>query len=226
MKRPIVPAKQQMDLPHFAVDTAFVQVLSGQLRDGLIAQIGPSALAVWLIIRTFARHRDGRAYVQTKDIQKLTGLSHPTTKKAVKTLVDANLMRVCEDGKKRRYYLFDRLPYVSLGPGEDDADGFDRMEMGERDGMVEIKYVPALASTARSEIAAWAGGGPKPSVHGVQFVGLQAVQEANIEVARVKTLVVERVELADGTLFDPSTTFGKKAARILAKKTKDDDEGG
>ena len=103
------------------------------------------------------------------------------------------------------------------------------METGDKDGFVEVKWVPALAGAARADIASWAEGGERPSqVNGVQLVGLQGVKEQTVEVARVKRLVVESVELPDGTQldFDPNSPFGKRAVRVLAKKADEGSEEG
>jgi DNA-binding Lrp family transcriptional regulator len=205
--------RQQLDLPLRAIDLSFVQVLTQQLRAGLIAEIGVGAFAVLTLIRATARTKDGRSYVSSIELGKATGLSQPTVRKAIDRLLSRGLVQAFTDGSRKRYFVIDQIPYLNA----DDADlttAIERLDAGENDGKVVVRYIPAEAANVRQQLASWAKEGTAVTSPNVQVVPAQVVGQQVVKEAYIERLVVGEVVRADGTPLDDEGPFTRRLAKL------------
>ena len=83
----------------------------------MAATIGLNAFGVWIAIKSHADYNTGECWPGMRRLGDLTGLSTGTVQKAVKTLVDAKLLRIVSEGagaRSTRYVARERLD-VRLG---------------------------------------------------------------------------------------------------------------
>lgn len=222
-KRQLVRRNRQLELemPVHASDLTFFYMFSAEIQRGLVARLGTSAFAVWVVLRSYARVVDGRVYLSLSDLHKATGLSVNTIRQAIAKLEGEKLVQVVMDGKqKRRYFVVDLVPFKTI-QNEDMTTALEALDKGERDGLVAVRYVPKTASRDRQEVQTWMQGGFAPSSPNVQLVGAQTVLHQHVEhqhvhvhvhptdsaeptlpafireaVERVRTLQVERTKQA------------------------------
>jgi hypothetical protein len=178
--------------PLRAVDLQFVQLMTQQIRAGVIRDVGSSVFAVWVVIRAFARNKDGRSYVTSRELGEATGLSQPTVRKAVEVLVERSLVQVFTDGSKKRYFVVDHLPYLDL-KGSDLEEGLERLVSGENTGKIVVRYVPSEAAAARRQIEKWSEEDAPVASPLVQVVPAQVVAQQVVKEAYIDTLYVRKV---------------------------------
>lgn len=171
----------ELEMPVHASDLTFFYMFSAEIQRGLVARLGTSAFAVWVVLRSYARLADGRVYLSLSDLHKATGLSVNTIRQAITKLEDEKLVQVMLDGKqKRRYFVVDLVPFKTV-QNEDLTTAMEALDRGEKDGMVAVRYVPKTASRDRQEVQTWMQGGFAPSSPNVQLVGSQTVLHQHVE---------------------------------------------
>jgi DNA-binding transcriptional regulator YhcF (GntR family) len=84
------------------IDTSFETLQRDLFASGMAAVIGPNAFVVWLAIKAHADNNTGVCWPSVRKLAEVTGLSSPTVQKCLKTLTDANLLRVASGGKGTR----------------------------------------------------------------------------------------------------------------------------
>ena len=84
------------------IDTSFFTNQRDLFTSGMAAQIGMNAFGVWLAIKSHADFNTGHAWPGMRTLADLTGLSLASVQKCVKTLLDAKLLRLVEEGKGKR----------------------------------------------------------------------------------------------------------------------------
>lgn len=210
--------RHQLDLPLRAIDLSFVQMLTQQLRAGLIREVGVSAFAVLTMIRSACRNKDGRSYISSVELGEATGLSQPTIRRAIDTLTSKSLVQVFTDGSKKRYFILDHLPYLNTKGDTDLTTAIERLDSGESDGKVMVRYIPGEAATVRQQIANWAAEGAALTAPGVQVVPAQVVNQQLVKEAYIERLVVGEVVRADGTPLVSDEETGPFQRRVLKRQ--------
>jgi len=99
------------------IDTSFETLQRDLFASGMAATIGMNAFGVWIAIKSHADYNTGECWPGMRRLGDLTGLSTGTVQKAVKTLIDAKLLRIVSEGagaRSTRYVARERLD-VRLG---------------------------------------------------------------------------------------------------------------
>lgn len=99
------------------IDTSFQTLQRDLFASGLAARIGMGSFGVWLAIKSHADYNTGECWPGMRRLGELTGLSLGGVSNAVRTLVDARLLRVLSSGRGKRgnrYIARERLD-VKLG---------------------------------------------------------------------------------------------------------------
>lgn len=84
------------------IDTSFETLQRDLFASGMAAEIGMNAFGVWLAIKAHSNYQTGVCYPSVRKLADLTGLSTTTVQKSLKTLTEANLLRVESEGKGTR----------------------------------------------------------------------------------------------------------------------------
>jgi DNA-binding transcriptional ArsR family regulator len=117
---------EQLDL---GIDYGWFHVLRARVMDGLISEIGETALAVYVTLKAHADHHTGRAQPSQDRIAKLIGKSVDTVGRATKVLIEHGLIQEEKRGRYKEYVLMEQAPVL------------DR-STGTPQGTVDWQYVP------------------------------------------------------------------------------------
>ena len=126
------------------IDTSFETLQRDLFASGMAATIGMNAFGVWIAIKSHADYNTGECWPGMRRLGDLTGLSTGTVQKAVKTLVDAKLLRIVSEGagaRSTRYVpmrLRTQLDNISnaLKSGKSDPEAFANCEIIPGSGFV------------------------------------------------------------------------------------------
>jgi hypothetical protein len=95
----------------------FSKIPHSLIDSGILAQLKPSELKVYLVINRFAHYQTGIAYPTVKVISQLSGVSKNNIAKATQVLVKKRLMEKTKSAKKYRFrncYRIVRLKGINL----------------------------------------------------------------------------------------------------------------
>lgn len=130
-----------------SIDTSFSTGQNDAFKSGLVKEIGLSAYAVWMAIKSHANYSTGKASPGMRELAEETGLARNTVAKAVDTLVGARLLRIVKEGRGRTGQTY--IPRERL-----------EVRLGEHVVCtVVIDYVPATLGSKIKRIGAVVNGG-------------------------------------------------------------------
>jgi hypothetical protein len=98
-----------------SVDTTYQTQQRDMFESGLAAQIGASALAVWLAIKSHADFATGESYPGVRRLMELTSQASATVQKALRTLQEWHLLRISRKIGQRHYYIARERVSVRVG---------------------------------------------------------------------------------------------------------------
>jgi hypothetical protein len=122
------------------LNRSYIITQSDVFESGLVRQIGAHAFTVWPAIKTHADYATGECWPGMRRLAEITGLSTSTVQAAVKTLVDAKMLRIISGGsgtRSNRYVARERLD-VLLG--------------GRKLCTIVVDYIPSRLFTQLQEI--------------------------------------------------------------------------
>lgn len=121
---------EQSELPlDLHADYGWFHIMKPRLVKGLIAEIGETAWAVYTIIKAHADHRSGRSDPSHERIGELIGKGTETVRRAIKVLIEHDLLRQTKKGRHNEYQLLESAPLI------------DR-KSGSPEGSADFNYVP------------------------------------------------------------------------------------
>lgn len=165
---------RQLELPVFAGNVDWFVMLAGEMKRGLIGELGVHNFAVWCALRANT-NLDGRIYATIKTLQTQTRMSKPTIIKAIAFLEERQLLQVLRDEKHHRYYIIDHIPYRRI-EGEDLNGAIQSINDGQAEGMLAIRYVPKTAARDRADVQNFLKHGAPPAQNpNIQLVKPQVV---------------------------------------------------
>lgn len=136
----------EKQLALFSADTRFVLVVCSLFSSGLAAELGTTAVVVFLVLRSSANFQTGLVYLGLREISRQAGISVSTTRRALTELERRGLIarRQPHPNGRTIYTLTDQLPV------------FQRDEKGEKQpaGTLAIPFVPQAASRNLEEARA------------------------------------------------------------------------
>lgn len=216
---------RQLELPVFAGNVDWFVMLAGELKRGLIGELGVHNFAVWCALRSNA-NLDGRIYATIKTLQLQTKMSKPTVIKAIAFLEDRQLLQVLRDEKHHRYYVIDHIPYRRIH-GEDRDGAVASINEGQPDGVLTVRYVPKTAARDRADIQHFLMSGAPPSQNpNIQLVkattqlvmGDQHVHvygDLHIHLPATSTTTDDTKPRSDDDTADELSPFHAAAARMI-----------
>lgn len=138
--------KQPHQLALFSADTRFVLLVTSLFSSGLAAKLGPSAVVVFLVLRSSANYQTGKVFLGQRLIAEQAGITTKTARTALATLEAHGLITRHQPHANARtiYTLTDRIPV------------FQRDDDGEKQpaGTLAIPYVPVVAAARLNEARA------------------------------------------------------------------------
>jgi Helix-turn-helix domain len=138
--------KQPHQLALFHADTRFVLLVTSLFSSGLAAKLGPSAVVVFLVLRSSANYQTGKVFLGQRLIAEQAGITTATARRALATLEAHGLITRHQPHANARttYTITDRIPV------------FQRDDEGEKQpaGTLTIPYVPVVAAARLNEARA------------------------------------------------------------------------
>ena len=98
-----------------SIDTTYQTQQRDMFESGLAAQIGVSAVVVWMAIKSHADFATGESYPGVRRLMKVTDQASATVQKALKTLQECHLLRISRKVGQRHYYVARERLSVRVG---------------------------------------------------------------------------------------------------------------
>lgn len=105
---------QQMDL--FGFDLTFIKMLRKQVFDGEVADMGPNALSVLVVLRALAPISGISTHPTIETIMEYSGIGRKAVREAIKRLTSRKYIEVLKIGRKNVYKLLEKVKLESLDP--------------------------------------------------------------------------------------------------------------
>lgn len=137
------PAQQ---LALFAADTRFVLLVTSLFSSGMAAELGPTAVVVFLVLRSNANFTTGEVHIGQRLIAEQAGVTTLTARKALTALEKRGLITRRQPAPRARtvYTITDVIPVFR---SDDD-------ERKEKAGVLTLPYVPRHATDALNDARA------------------------------------------------------------------------
>lgn len=91
------------------VDASFMYGQRDLFTSGLVAEIGPSAYAIWQAVKWHADYSTGKSFPSVRRLADMVGINRETAAKCLHVLEDAKLLRWTPRGRGRSYIARERL---------------------------------------------------------------------------------------------------------------------
>lgn len=98
-----------------SVDTSFQTMQRDLFNSGMAAHIGMNAFGVWLAIKNHADYNTGECWPGMRRLAELTGIGSSSVQRAIKTLIEAKLLRVDPSKRKGNTYVARERMDIRLG---------------------------------------------------------------------------------------------------------------
>lgn len=139
------PTTSPAQLALFAADTRFVLLVTSLFSSGLAAQLGPTAVVVFLVLRSNANFTTGEVFIGQRLIAEQAGVTTLTARRALQQLEARGLIRRRQAHSRARtvYTITDVIPVF-----KNDA------ERSEQVGTFQVPFVPKHATELLNEAKA------------------------------------------------------------------------
>lgn len=104
--------------PDIAVNTTWYIILRGMILNGIIAEIGEGAFAVYNVIKAHTDLGSGRSFPSRKTIAELIGKSEDTVDRYLQTLYQHKLLNCDKSGRHNIYTINEKIPMLNSNNGE------------------------------------------------------------------------------------------------------------
>lgn len=125
------------------IDTTYLTQQRDMFASGLMAQIGPHALAVWLAIKSHADFATGEAWPGVRRLMEQTGLASATVQKAIKRLHEARMLREARRMGQIVVYVARERMDVRIGPRVICTIVVDYVPLAMRERLAKLKAAAA-----------------------------------------------------------------------------------
>lgn len=127
----------------FAADTRFVLLVTSLFSSGLAAELGPTAVVVFLVLRSNANFTTGEVFIGQRLIAEQAGVTTLTARRALLVLEARGLIRRKQAHSRARtiYTITDVIPVFK----NDDPD------RKEQAGSLQVPFVPRHATELLNE---------------------------------------------------------------------------
>lgn len=93
----------------FEAQMHWLHIFQAMIEQGYIAEIGPHAFAVYIVIKSHVNYHSGVAYPSIERISKLSGVSKAQVKRALRVLEKSGLIIKSKVGRSNVYTLREKV---------------------------------------------------------------------------------------------------------------------
>jgi Bacterial regulatory proteins, gntR family len=142
----VIAMKSAQQLALFAADTRFVLLVTSLFSSGMAAELGPTAVVVFLVLRSNANFTTGEVHIGQRLIAEQAGVTTLTARKALTALETRGLITRRQPTARARtiYTITDQIPVFR---SDDD-------ERKEKAGVLAVPFVPRNATDALNDARA------------------------------------------------------------------------
>ena len=148
-----------------AVDVGWFHVMRSAVHAGRIAEIGPTAWAIYCVIKSHADKDSGTAYPTHKRIAELVGVSDKTVQRIIPELVAAGMITKSKERRNDRYQVLESLPLT------------DR-QTGQSRGAAVVPYRAAALQSLLRDLQEYAASGRGPGNRDIHLTVNVTIVEA------------------------------------------------
>lgn len=122
----------------FAADTRFVLLVSSLFSSGLAAELGPTAVVVFLVLRAHANFKTGEVHIGQRRLADQVGVTTLTTRRALTALEARGLISRMQAHSRARttYTITDVIPVFHNDPTQQAAPA----------GTISVPFIPSSAA--------------------------------------------------------------------------------
>ena len=91
------------------VDASFLYGQRDMFSSGLVAEIGPTAYAVWQAVKWHADYASGKSFPSVRRLAEMCGVNRETAGRCLHVLQEAKLLKWTERGRGRNYIARERM---------------------------------------------------------------------------------------------------------------------
>lgn len=128
----------------FAADTRFVLLVSSLFSSGLAAELGPTAVVVFLVLRAHANFQTGEVHIGQRRLADQVGVTTLTCRRALAALEAKGLISRSQEHSRARttYTIIDVIPVFHNDPGHRAA------------GTIAVPFIPRRATELLNDVKA------------------------------------------------------------------------
>ena len=123
----------------FEAETSWFHVFKAMIESGDIATIGPYAVTVYLVIKSYTNFSTGYAFPSVELIAEKAGISEVQTKRCLKILADHGFLTKEKKGRRNVYRLREKINIADKKTGRPTA-------------VATWDYLPNTVEAARAEL--------------------------------------------------------------------------
>lgn len=122
----------------FQAQTTWFHVFKAMVDNGDIANLGPYAVTVYLVIKSYTNFSTGRAFPSVETIAEKSGISAPQVKRCLVILEDMGYITREKKGRNNVYTLREKIEFTD--------------PQGRPAGVATWDYLPSTVEAARAEL--------------------------------------------------------------------------
>jgi hypothetical protein len=122
----------------FQAQTTWFHVFKAMVDNGDVAKLGPYAVTVYLVIKSFTNFTTGRAFPSVETIVEKSGISDKQVKRCLVTLEESGYITREKKGRNNVYTLREKIEFTD--------------PQGRPAGVATWDYLPSSVEAARAEL--------------------------------------------------------------------------
>lgn len=128
--------RKQMDL--FKAETTWFHVFVSMIENGDVADLGPYAVTVYLVIKAYTNWKTGKAFPSVDTIVEKSGISRAQVTRSLAALTAKGYLDKVKSGRKNNYTLREKVTLKD--------------EEGRPAAFATWDYLPSTVEAARAEL--------------------------------------------------------------------------
>lgn len=128
--------QEQQEL--FQAQTTWFHVFKAMVDNGDVAKLGPYAVTVYLVIKSYTNFSTGRSFPSVETIAEKSGISDKQVKRCLVTLEDSGYITKEKKGRNNVYTLREKIEFTD--------------QAGRPAAVATWDYLPSTVEAARAEL--------------------------------------------------------------------------
>ena len=161
--------KQPHQLNLFKAETTWFHVFNAMVGSGDVAKIGPHAVTIYLVIKSYTNWKSGKAFPGIETIVSKSGISRRQVLRSLAVLVEFGYLSKEKEGRKNIYTLREKVQFQ-------DQEGRPAAE-------ATWDYLPSAVEAARAELKNFmaSGDGTQGQIINIENLTLNVQMIGNVE---------------------------------------------